>query len=177
MEKIYEVNFINGKNGMYNLEYYNDLNKLVEAINIEKETEFDLFNTEFNELVEHFKDDTLIELKVLTDDERMKYLKEMFYYASDENVHYVTHDSLEEFVNYRTEVFYSLTEDTTIELYMYSLDREREHVKEVGSLVTGEYPFVIEERTGYNEHEDILKLIELNDDLRISEVESFIENK
>lgn len=177
MEKIYEVNFISSENGMYNLEYYNDLDKLIEEINNEKETEFDLFNTEFNELLEYFKDDTLIELKILSDDERMKYLKEMFYYASDENVHYVIHDNLEEFVNYRTEVFYSLIEDTTIELYMYSLDREREHVKEVDSLVTGEYPFVIEERTGFNEHEDILKLIELNDDLRISEVESFIANR
>lgn len=177
MEKIYEVNFTSSENGMYNLEYYNDLNKLVEAINIEKETEFDLYKTEFNELLEYFKDDTLIELKVLTNDERMKHLKEMFYYASDENVHYVTHDNLEEFVKYRTEVFYSLTEDTTIELYMYSLDREREHVKEVDSLVTGEYPFVIEERTGYNEHVDILKIIELNDDLRISEVENFIGNE
>lgn len=177
MEKIYEVNFISSENGMYNLEYYNDLDKLIEEINNEKETEFDLFNTEFNELLEYFKDDTLIELKVLSDDERMKHLKEMFYYASDENVHYVTHESLEDFVKYRTEVFYSLTEDTTLELYMYSLDREREHVKEVYNLITGEYPFVIEERTGFNEHEDILNLIELNDDLRISEVVRFIKNK
>lgn len=177
MEKIYEVNFISSENGMYNLEYYNDLNKLIEAVNIEKETEFDTHETEFKELVEYFKDDTLIELKVLTDDERMKFLKEMFYNASNENVHYVIHDSLEEFLSYRKETLVNMLDDSGYDMFMSDLMNERGYVEEVYSLISEEYPFVIEERTGFSDYENVLTLIELNDELRISEVESFIGRK
>ena len=165
MSKIIEVEVLNYYNGFNDYETY-------EAFN----------DKELKDILSSYNDDD-IKLKVYEGKDKLEYFKNEFEFLQQHNnsdTHYYLFNNIDEFKEYRSEVFTNFFIDSTsfvyndIDYWIDELKDEKELYERV-EIEGGNGIFLYYEVSGHNDYELMNNVLKINSDLTLNEFNSFIK--
>ena len=185
MSKILEIGTLNEWNGMANYEVYETFNddELKELLLSYKEDEIEgAENLTLDELIESFKEGYPT-LKIYEGSNKLEYFKNeisLLNLYNNSDTHYLLFNDIDEFKEYRSEVFMNLFNDydgfiyNEIDHLIDDLKCERDLINYV-ELEASNDIFLYYEVSGCNEYELMNNVLRIDDDLTLNEFNQFIK--
>ena len=186
MSKIIEIATMNEYNGMLNIETFEIFNdkEFKDLLSSYKETEIkNIEALSLNELIETFKKG-YPSINIYEGSEKLRYFKleaeALNLYNRNSDTHYFLFNDLDEFKEYRSEVFMDMFNSN--DGFMYNeidhliddLKSERELIDYVEIEASNDI-FIYYEKSGMSDYDLMNNVLSINSDLTLNEFNNFIE--